>query len=111
MMHMIKLINENWISTTCPVYSVEHYKLIQDFIKELIDEGYIVSTSIRSELWNSHFERDRKQKQREKQYHPEWFEEIEPIGVIEFYCREYNSPAKKKIVRYAIGLKDKLTDL
>ena len=109
---MIKLINEDWVSTICPVYSTKHYKLIEDFIKELIDKGYLVSTSIRTEQWNDHFERDRKRKQRTKQDHPEWFEEVEPIGVIEFYCRDfdrnYNSKAKKKIVSYAVGLKDEL---
>ena len=108
----IKQINEDWVSTICPVYSTEHYKLIENFIKELIDEGYLVSTSIRPERWNPHFERDRKRKQRVKQDHPEWFEEVEPVGAIEFYCRDfdrnYNSKAKKKIISYALGLKDKL---
>ena len=102
--------SSRWIGTLCPVYNIKHFKIIQDYIQELRSKGYGIGSHISTTVWDENFEKERKDKEKTKYYHPEWFEHTDPLGLLEFFCSDfdnnYNCKAEKKVLNYAISLMD-----
>lgn len=101
----------DWASASCPVWDTDGYKTITNYIKQLSETDGNISSTIILHTVGTISSKDKKFYNLAKRYNPEWFVDIDPLFIVEFFVRDYNNPLVDKIVQKALSFKpDKITE-
>ncbi len=101
------LINEysnDLVSYVCPIFNYSDYKIMDNYIKQIADDINVSSTVIHTDL-DTKFPSGKRVYRNTKLNHPEWFQGVSPVAVIEFWANGYNNDEAEKIIRKALSLK------
>lgn len=101
---LIREYSNDLVSWTCPIYDNKDFKTMDNYIKELADDINVSSTVMHTYLdtWSPSGKRIYRST---KLNHPEWFEGVEPIAVIEFWAKGYNNKEAEHIVDKALSFR------